>query len=1203
MKQLRRACALLILFALLPVSARADVFRIPQTFTEIETEAFSDISFENGVFIPEEVTFIAPDAFPGANTVYGMSGSAAENYAKTAGVDFVPVEINDPVVNVPGWASPFRPVAAEVSAESPSELLYAFSVEREGEILFAREASSEPVFSFTPAEGGLYSLRVALKNDWYQKELLLEDAIEVGEPIALLRPDWQIAVGDTVFPVDDTELREITLSSSDPEGLFIDGLSVTGRALGAYVVTASTLAEEGVIYTDIPVEVVIPVDSVSVSADENFVYEGETLHLAAHTLPKNATYPEVLWTSSDESVLTVDENGVVTGVSQGKAVVVAIAGEALCEIELSVLRQVESLTVLPEGDAEAFAVGMKMRFFADALPETADDITVRWSSSNESVLTVDEKTGIATGIRAGHAIVRAAANDRGGVTGSYPLSVLPGAETIVISAEKDALTVGETERLSLRIEPQSAADAAVDWASSDPAVARVDESGRVAAVAPGVCVISAQTENGARGELTLLVATPETGIETHLTQLTLNQGMTVDTSAFVFVRPADATFTSLEWSSSNSACASVDAQTGRLTALNPGKAVITGKSHFGLTVSVPVTVISSGTVIHAQSVSPSYSVLTRGQSLKLTASCSSCSAAYKNGVWYTDNPDVVRVVYTANNPTATVTAVGVGSANVYAVSTSGVAGVCEILVNPVAANELSLNASLLTLNVGDAFTLNASTVPANADVEIAWSSSAPEVVSVSKSGVVRALSGGKAVLSASTADGLWASCTVTVAAIPMTEASLVESEMTGNAGETRRIAYTYAPENATPAAFRWTSEDESVASVNESTGEVTFVSAGTTAVHAMALDGSAIMLTQRVTVLETPVRDFVLSADALTLQWGEEAALTWAVYPRGASYASPRFTSDNPSVATVDENGRVLAVSKGETVVRASVGSGDYAVIKEVSVKVTSDNSVSYRALIAGEFSSPSVKGFLPFSVNGTTGVRDALARSSVGGSRYSIRLLSASPTPTSFRAAIRQLASEADSNDVTVIFFLTHGSYNASSGYMMGTSSGTTIYGTDLFSAVKEISGHVALVLCTCHSGRFLSLPAVSALMNAGGHYEGKNGAGTLSVLCSATDTKSCYFDTPDTSASYDFYTYAFTQALGWDMIADGETGALPSDANGDGKITLSELAKYTRTQTQRGISSFIQQNGTSAFNGNANQYPKWRIADGEADLVLFAR
>ena len=953
----------------------------------------------------------------------------------------------------------------------------------------------------------------------------------------------------------------------------MDGLSATAKALGQYVLTASTLTEEGYIYTDIPVEVVIPVESVSIFAEDDFVYAGDTLNLTAKALPKNATHPEARWSSSDESVLTVDENGVVTGVSRGKAVVTAEAGDAFSEIEISVLQSVQSLTVLPEGDAESFTSGMNMRFFADAEPETADDITVCWSSSDENVVKVDERTGMATGIREGRAILRAKANDRSGITGEFALTVLPGAETISLNTEKDALTVGETERITLQIAPESASDTAVIWSCSDPAVATVDPNGNVTAVAPGVCVISAQAENGAKGELSLLVATPETDIETHLTQLYLNQGMTVDVNAFVFVRPSDATFTSLVWSSSNSACAAIDAQTGRLTALSTGKAVITGVSHFGLTVSIPVTVITSGTVIRSQSVTPSYSILTRGQSITLTASCSSCSDAYKNGVWYTDNPDVVRVTASANVPTATVTAVGVGTANVYAVSTSGVAGVCEILVNPVAASSLTMNTSLLTLNVGDAFALSAAPVPANADAEITWTSSAPEIVSVNSNGVVRALAGGKAVVSASAADGVWASCTVTVAAIPMTEASLLESEIVGNAGETHQIAYSYSPENATPAAFKWTSEDEGVATVDEATGCVTFVSAGSTAIHAMALDGSAIMLTLRVTVTETPVKDFVLSDDALNLEWGEEKELTWAVYPRGASFAKPVFTSNDPSVATVDENGLVRAVSKGKTEICAYVGSGDFLVSRTVSVTVTSDSTVTYRALVAGEYSSPSTKGFLPFSVNGTTGVKDALLRSSVGGSRYSVNLMSASPTPTSFRAAIRQLASATDSNDVTVIFFLTHGNYNATSGYMMGTSSGTTIYGTDLFSAVREISGHVVLILCTCHSGRFLSAPAVTTLMNAGGHYIGQNGAGTLSVLCSATDTKSCYYDTPDTSASYDFYTYALTQALGWDMIADGELGTLPADANGDGNIDARDalmMRRYSVGLTREGEINF---------------------------------
>mgnify|MGYP003490428179 CR=1 FL=1 len=61
--------------------------------------------------------------------------------------------------------------------------------------------------------------------------------------------------------------------------------------------------------------------------------------------------------------------------------------------------------------------------------------------------------------------------------------------------------------------------------------------------------------------------------------------------------------------------------------------------------------------------------------------------------------------------------------------------------------------------------------------------------------------------------------------------------------------------------------------------------------------------------------------------------------------------------------------------------------------------------------------------------------------------------------------------------------------------------------------------------------------------------------------------------------------------------------DVDGDGKITVSELAAYSRGATQRAISSFLQQNGTSEFSGHPSQFPSWQIARGDEDLVIFER
>ena len=131
--------------------------------------------------------------------------------------------------------------------------------------------------------------------------------------------------------------------------------------------------------------------------------------------------------------------------------------------------------------------------------------------------------------------------------------------------------------------------------------------------------------------------------------------------------------------------------------------------------------------------------------------------------------------------------------------------------------------------------------------------------------------------------------------------------------------------------------------------------------------------------------------------------------------------------------------------------------------------------------------------------------------------------------------AQQADADDVTFVYLLTHGSYTDSAGYYLQFSNGANYYADQLIADVSRISGHVVLVLCTCHSGRVFGSAKLKAIVNAGGAYTGTNGEGHLSVLCSSTDTNSSYYRTLNALQSYDFYTRAFTQGLGWNMRSDG--------------------------------------------------------------------
>lgn len=446
------------------------------------------------------------------------------------------------------------------------------------------------------------------------------------------------------------------------------------------------------------------------------------------------------------------------------------------------------------------------------------------------------------------------------------------------------------------------------------------------------------------------------------------------------------------------------------------------------------------------------------------------------------------------------------------------------------------------------------------------------------------------------------SCRVTVSAVNMTEAWLCESEIHGKAGESAAICYNFLPETASPAAFRWVSDDPEIAEVDELSGTVYFKSSGKTTVRGEALDTSGLQLNLTVIVEEVRLRMLTLAQDTFTLDAGQNAAILYSVYPHDASYAEAVFESADTSVAKVDESGVVTAVRSGSTDIFVTVGRGEYAVTKTVSVTVRRTSDVQYRAFIMGQFTVPGSKGYLPFSLNSTRAVYDALSLSTLDAAGYSIKFMPASPTIENVRAGIKSVAQMTDEDDVTVVYLLAHGSYYENKGYYMQFSNGTEYYANTILNDVKQISGHVLLVFDSCHSGRALSCSEVSKLKASGGTYQGLNGEGHLSIICGSTDTKSTYYDVSDPTKAYDFFTKAFAQGLGWNMLTDTRMSVM-ADSNGDGQVTVTELFNFARPQTQKLISAYIQLHGKSNFVGDPNQYPSCYIAPGEENLVIWGR
>ena len=1194
MKKLRALCAALII-CLVGWNVRADVFVLPPCIETVESGAFSGIEFTDGVYVPDSVTRIADDAFD-ETQVYGEPGSAAQTFAENNGYSFRAASITDISLDAPGFVSPYRPFEIKVCALSVLPCRFRAEFYRGSKLVFTTEENDSGRLSATLYEAGLYDIRLIVCAGAHEAELYLEDEIEVYAPVALTQHMERVPAGVPLYPIDEAELRPVTLFCSDPRAQ-IDGLRVTLAEPGVYAFTAQT--EEGgiAVYTDFILTAVIPAESLIPGETELELYAGESYHLPVEVIPSEGV--DLTWTSSDETVARVEADGTILALSRGSCVLTVSAVGAEAEVRIKVLRACEGLRVFPWGESSTLLpIGGELRLGYEIEPLDADRIGVSWYSDHPEVVRVDPLTGFVTALSAGDARVYAVSDENPDLTGSVVVHVYEGIASL--SCEVPALLrVGDRFLPEPVIKPDSLAGIHVEISVSDPDILSLSDDGIVTAAGAGTASVILTAPEWVWAEYPVTVLAPCESIRFKADSICLNPGSEADMTALLEFGPEGCDLSDLRFSVSDGSVISCS-ESGQVTGKAAGSAqviVTAGNAQAAL----PVSVITNYRVTSDVRLSSSYAVITQGSSAVLTPALNGDTAA-KTGHWVSADENIVRIGAVEKNGTVTLHGVHPGQTTVTVITASGLCASAVVQVNPLIIKTIRLSTASVTLDPGEQCTLTASCLPSGADTDqLEWYSTDPSVADVDGKGLVTAYGAGNCVICVAS-EFTRAECTVQVNVRPMTSVRPVSETVYGMAGDSQMISYTFEPEDASPAAFLWTSDDPNVALADPYSGQITFVSAGETRVRGVARDGSGLTLTLTAVTAEIPLRELVVSTEPVDISAGETRRISYLVYPADASGSRAEFTSSDEQIATVDDNGLVTGRMEGRCTIFVTCGTGEHALTRAVDVRVTSQSSVIYRALVTGQFTTSGEYGFLPFSQNGTDGVKDALSLSAIDGLGYDIIYRPGSPSVELFRSSIRELALQADEDDVTVIYVITHGSVDPSMGYYLNSSSGIHYYAPQLIEDVTAISGHVTLVLCTCHSGRIFECEELVSLMENGGRYTGTNGSGSLSVICSSTDTKSSFYDTSNTSASYDFFTKAFTEALGWDMIADKSTPPL-ADLDRDGTVTLSELFAFSRTQTQSLISSYLQKNGNSGYSGNVNQFPSHFFAEGDEDLALIRR
>ncbi|WP_419212160.1 Ig-like domain-containing protein [Maribacter sp. X9] len=352
------------------------------------------------------------------------------------------------------------------------------------------------------------------------------------------------------------------------------------------------------------------------------------------------------------------------------------------------------------------------------------------------------------------------------------------------------------------------------------------------------------------------------------------------------------------------------------------------------------------------SLSPGELSLPVDGSSTLTATVSPSDATDRSVVWGTSDPSIATV-----DANGRVTAVGVGSATVTVTTVDGgYSATTEVMVvsRDIPVSGVSLSPGELSLPVDGSSTLTATVSPSDAtDRSVVWDTSDPSIATVDANGRVTGVSEGSVTVTVTTVDGGYRSTTeVTVVSrdIPVSGVSLSPGELSLPVDGSSTLTATVSPSDATDRSVVWETSDPSIATV-DANGRVTAVGVGSATVTVTTVDGGYRSTTE-VTVVsrDIPVSGVSLSPGELSLPVDGSSTLTATVSPSDATDRSVVWGTSDPSIATVDANGRVTAVGVGSATVTVTTVDGNYSASAALTV-VSNYISLSGISLSPGELS------------------------------------------------------------------------------------------------------------------------------------------------------------------------------------------------------------------------------------------------------------
>lgn len=500
-------------------------------------------------------------------------------------------------------------------------------------------------------------------------------------------------------------------------------------------------------------------EAVLINQNEIGIKKGNGYQFVYSVVPENSTNKQVVWTSSDPSVVKVNEvTGYAEALKNGTATIMVKTriNEKISECHVTVSNRNVLLSSINVNEKYiSLATGYSTYLSYRTVPANATELGLQFSSSDESVASVNSK-GRITGHKPGNVIITISSSNGSVKDTAYVTVYKEGSPTIVdgesvktetypktinLNQKRITLASGTTSQLIATISPASASNK-INWSSSNANVATVDQNGLVTARGNGRATIVAKTINNISVTCEVIVGGSSSrlkGIDITTNYSVLPVGITK--RLVVVFNPSDATDKSITWSSNNPNVASID-QSGNLTTKSPGSAVITARANDGgYTDTATIEVTDAKNVIEEKSISFSQSTyaIGVGNTVALNPIITPSNASFKAVDFVSSDPNIATV-----DANGVVKGIAPGSVTVVATTKrNGLQASVTINVSFIPSSSVKLNTTNITISLNDTYTLIPTVLPSNASNKIVtFKSQNSRIATVDNNGIIRAVGKG-----------------------------------------------------------------------------------------------------------------------------------------------------------------------------------------------------------------------------------------------------------------------------------------------------------------------------------------------------------------------------------------------------------------------------------------------------------------------------